>query len=57
MAAPDDLRPRVERTRRSITMLPPHSTAAISREELLDLISLVLALAEPGSAGAPAAAG
>ena len=56
MAALDDLRPRVERTRRSVTMLPPHSTAAISREELLDLLSLVLALAEPAPAR-PAPAG
>ncbi len=37
-------------------MLPPHSTAAISREELLDLLSLVLALAEAAPARpAPAA--
>lgn len=46
MAALDDLRPRIERTRRSITMLPPHATATLSREEVLDLLSLVQALAE-----------
>ena len=45
MAALDDLRPRVERTRRSITMLPPHTTASLSREEVLDLLDLVQALA------------
>jgi hypothetical protein len=46
MAALDDLRPRLERTRRSVTMLPPHSTATMSREKLLDLLSLVQILAD-----------
>ena len=46
MAALDELRPRLERTRRSVTMLPPHSTATMSREELLDLLSLVQVLAD-----------
>ena len=46
MAALDDLRPRVERTRRSITMLPPHTTASLSREEVLDVLSLLQALAD-----------
>lgn len=46
MAALDDLRPRLERTRRSVTMLPPHSTATLSREEVLDLLSIVQTLAE-----------
>jgi hypothetical protein len=46
MAALDDLRPRLERTRRSVTMLPPHSTATLSREEVLDLLAIVQALAE-----------
>lgn len=46
MAALDDLRPRIERTRRSVTMLPPHATATLSREEVLDLLSLVQVLAE-----------
>ena len=51
MAALDDLRPRVERTRRSVTMLPPHSTATLSREELLDMLSLLQALADRAAAG------
>ena len=46
MAALDDLRPRIERTRRSITMLPPHTTATLSREEVLDLLAVVQALAD-----------
>ena len=51
MAALDDLRPRVERTRRSVTMLPPHTTATLSREELLDLLSLVQTLADLAATG------
>jgi hypothetical protein len=46
MAVLDELRPRLERTRRSITMLPPHATAVLSREEVLDLLSLVQVLAD-----------
>ena len=46
MAALEDLRPRLERTRRSITMLPPHTNAVMSREEVLDLLSLVQVLAD-----------
>jgi hypothetical protein len=53
MAALDDLRPRIERTRRSVTMLPPHATATLSREEVLDLLALVQVLADQAAANGP----
>lgn len=55
MAALDDLRPRIERTRRSVTMLPPHATATLSREEVLDLLALVQVLADRAVAAPPPA--
>ena len=46
VAAIDDLKTRVENTRRSATMLPGHATVSVSREELVDLLALVLALTD-----------
>ena len=52
----DDLRSlvtRVERTRRSVVMAPPHTTVVVEREAWLELSELVLACAARIEAATP----
>ncbi len=48
---PDDpASSRLENVRRSIAMAPPHATVTLQREDVLDLISIVLRLDADGRA-------
>ncbi len=42
----DILKTRLENTRRSTEMLRPHTTVTFSREEIIDLLDLLLALSD-----------
>jgi hypothetical protein len=48
MSNTDPASSRLENTRRSIAMAPPRSAVTLQREEVLDLLSIVLRLAADG---------
>ena len=42
----DTLKLRSENIRRSTAMLPPHATVVLGREDLVDILDLVLAVSD-----------